>query len=49
MLKYIHYKKVLNIFKRQSETDEILKYCEDNDLTFLAYLPMGIVEENIKN
>jgi pyridoxine 4-dehydrogenase len=32
---------VFNIFKRQSETDGIIKYCEDNDLTFLAYSPMG--------
>jgi pyridoxine 4-dehydrogenase len=32
---------VFNIFKRQSETDGIIKYCEDNNLTFIAYSPMG--------
>jgi pyridoxine 4-dehydrogenase len=33
--------KVFNIFKRQSETDGVLKYFEDNDLIFLAYSLMG--------
>lgn len=32
---------VLSLFRRQSETDGVLKYCEDNGLTFLAYSPMG--------
>lgn len=32
---------VFNLFRRQSETDGVLKYCEDNHLTFLAYSPMG--------
>lgn len=32
---------VFNIFKRQAETDGVLKYCEDNGLVFLAYSPMG--------
>ncbi|CAF2992276.1 unnamed protein product [Rotaria sp. Silwood2] len=32
---------VFNLFKRQSEIDGVLKYCEDNNLTFLAYSPMG--------
>ncbi|CAF1527535.1 unnamed protein product [Rotaria magnacalcarata] len=32
---------VFNLFKRQAETDGVLKYCEDNGLTFLAYSPMG--------
>ena len=32
---------VFSVFKRQSETDGVLKYCEDNQLTFLAYSPFG--------
>ncbi|UJR22747.1 hypothetical protein I4U23_025779 [Adineta vaga] len=32
---------VFNLFKREAETDGVLKYCEDNQLTFLAYSPMG--------
>ncbi len=32
---------VFNLFRRQSETDGVLQYCEDYGLTFLAYSPMG--------
>ncbi|CAF0889668.1 unnamed protein product [Adineta ricciae] len=32
---------VFSLFKRGAETDGVLKYCEDNQLTFLAYSPMG--------
>ncbi len=32
---------VFSIFKRQAETDGVLQYCEENDLTFLAYSPVG--------
>ncbi|CAF1259190.1 unnamed protein product [Rotaria sp. Silwood1] len=32
---------VFNIYKRQAEFDGVLKYCEDNNLTFIAYSPMG--------
>ena len=32
---------VFNLFHREAETDGVLKYCEDQGLTFLAYSPMG--------
>ena len=32
---------VFNLFHRESETNGVLKYCEEHDLTFLAYSPMG--------
>lgn len=32
---------VYSVFKRPSDTDGVLKYCEDNQLTFLAYSPFG--------
>jgi aryl-alcohol dehydrogenase-like predicted oxidoreductase len=32
---------VFSIFKRSSEVDGVLTYCEDNGLTFLAYSPFG--------
>lgn len=32
---------VYSVFKRQCETDGVLNYCQDNQLTFLAYSPFG--------
>lgn len=32
---------VFSPFYREAETDGVLKYCEENKLTFLAYSPMG--------
>ncbi|CAF1228385.1 unnamed protein product [Rotaria sordida] len=32
---------VFNIFYHDSENNGVLKYCEDNNLTFIAYSPMG--------